>query len=29
LLRVGPNQHNARINDALSAAAASLQISCN
>jgi hypothetical protein len=29
LLRVGPSQRNERINDALSAAAASLQISCN
>jgi hypothetical protein len=29
LLRVGPNQDNARINEALSAAAVSLQISCN
>jgi hypothetical protein len=29
LLRIGPNQHNARINDALNAAAASFQISCN
>ena len=29
LLRVGPNQHNARISEALSAAAVSLQISCN
>jgi len=29
LVRLGPDQRNARINDALKAAVASLQISCN